>query len=129
MTKHLLQYSKKLLPIARVLRKQMTDAERKLWSLLRSNQLGVKFRRQFPCGPYVVDFYSAKAKLVIELDGGQHYTDLGIKKDMERDDYLLKMGCKVIRYSNYEIFENEDGVMQDIYEHVKVQVGQSLDPL
>jgi very-short-patch-repair endonuclease len=129
MRKHLAQYSKALVPIARVLRRQMTDAERKLWALLRRNQLGVKFRRQFPCGRYVVDFYSAKAKLIIELDGSQHYTNEGMQNDIERDNYLHGIGCKVIRYSNFEIFENEDGVMQDIFEHVKVQTGKSLDPL
>ncbi|MGA3286214.1 MAG: endonuclease domain-containing protein [Bacteroidota bacterium] len=129
MKKHLAQHSRSLMPIARVLRKQMTDAERKLWALLRGNQLGVKFRRQFPCGRYVVDFYSAKAKLIIELDGSQHYTNKGMQNDIERDDYLHGIGCKVIRYSNFDIFENEDGVMQDIYEHVKVRTGKSLDPL
>ncbi len=66
---HLPQYSHKLVPVARMLRKRMTDAERKLWSGLRMNQLGVKFRRQVLLGPYVVDYFSAKAKLVIELDG------------------------------------------------------------
>jgi very-short-patch-repair endonuclease len=129
MKKHLAQYSKSLVPIARVLRKQMTDAERKLWALLRGNQLGVKFRRQVPCGCYVVDFYSAKAKLIVELDGSQHYTKKGTQNDIKRDDYLREIGCEVIRYSNYEVFENEDGVMQDIFEHVKVRTGKSLDPL
>jgi very-short-patch-repair endonuclease len=129
MKKHLAQYSKSLVPIARVLRKQMTDAERKLWSLLRGHQVDVKFRRQVPFGCCVVDFYCAKAKLVIELDGSQHYTNKGTQSDIKRDDYMRKIGCEVIRYSNYEIFENEDGVMQDIFEHVKVRTGKSLDPL
>jgi very-short-patch-repair endonuclease len=59
---------------ARVLRQQMTDAERALWRVLKNRNIaGVKFRRQVPLGPYYLDFYSAEAKLVIELDGGQHY--------------------------------------------------------
>ncbi len=86
MKKHLAQYSKSLVSIARVLRKQMTDAERKLWSLLRGHQLDVKFRRQVPFGYYVVDFYCAKAKLIIELDGSQHYTNKGTQSDIKRDD-------------------------------------------
>jgi very-short-patch-repair endonuclease len=129
MKKHLEQYSKELLSIARVLRKQMTDAERKLWALLRSNQLGVKFRRQFPCGCYVVDFYCVKAKLIIELDGSQHSTNSGIRNDIERDHYLNGIGCNVLRYSNDDILENEDGVLQDIFEHVKDRIDKPLDPL
>jgi very-short-patch-repair endonuclease len=129
MEKHFSEYSKKLLPIARILRKNMTDAERKLWSILRRQQLGVKFRRQVPIGQYVVDFYCIKAKLVIELDGSQHYSEKGIQHDAERDDYLHGIGCQVIRYSNYEILENEDGVMQNIFEHVKLRISKFLDPL
>jgi very-short-patch-repair endonuclease len=115
-------------PIARVLRRQMTDAERKLWSLLRGNQLGVKFRRQVPCGHYVVDFYYDKAKLIIELDGSQHYTNKGMQNDTERDRYLRGIGYEVIRYSNFEIFENEDGIMQDIFEHVKLRTRKFFGP-
>jgi very-short-patch-repair endonuclease len=66
----------------------MTEAERKLWALLRGNQLGVRFRRQVPFGSYVVDFYCPAAKLVVELDGSQHYTDNGRQEDEERDTYL-----------------------------------------
>ena len=129
MEKHFPEFSKELLPIARVLRINMTDAERKLWSLLRRKQLGVKFRRQVPIGQYVVDFCCVKAKLIIELDGSQHFTDIGIQSDVERDDYLQRIGYKVMRYSNYEIFENGDGVLQDVFEHLKLKTGRSLDPL
>jgi very-short-patch-repair endonuclease len=129
MKRHLPQYSKSLVPIARLLRKQMTDAERKLWALLRRNQLGVRFRCQVPFGPYVVDFYCVKAKLVIELDGSQHYTDLGRQKDAERDNYLRGIGQDVARYSDIELLQNEDGVMQDIFEQVKARVGGLKDPL
>ena len=106
----------------------MTDAERKLWSLLRNNQLGVKFRRQVPFGPHVIDFYCAQARLVIELDGSQHYSIDGIQNDLERDDYLREMGQEVMRYSNTEILQNEDGVLQDISEHVKLRLGLHSDP-
>jgi very-short-patch-repair endonuclease len=129
MKRHLPQYSKSLVPIARVLRKQMTDAERKLWALLRRNQLGVRFRRQVPFGPYVVDFYCAKAKLVLELDGSEHCTNIGREDDSQRDDSLRETGQQVVRYSDIEFLQNEDGVMQDIVEQVKVRAGRVLDPL
>jgi len=129
MKKHLPQYSKSLVPIARVLRKQMTDAERKLWSLLRRDQLGVKFRRQVPLGPYVIDFYCVKAKLVVELDGGQHYSDAGTRNDVERDEHLREMGQEVVRYSNMDIIQNEDGVLQDIIEHVRQRSDLLSNPL
>jgi very-short-patch-repair endonuclease len=107
----------------------MTDAERKLWGLLRCSQLGVKFRRQVPFDNYVVDFYCAKAKLIIELDGDQHYTRKAIINDVERDRHLQGIGCEVLRYSNNEIFKNEDGVMQDIYDHLKTRIDKFVDLL
>jgi very-short-patch-repair endonuclease len=129
MKKHLEHYNETLIPIARVLRKQMTDAERKLWSLLRGNRLGIKFRRQAPISNYIVDFFCVKAKLIIELDGNQHYMQKGIQNDFERDEYLHSIGYKVIRYPNSEIFENEDGMMQEIFEHVRTRTNDFLDPL
>lgn len=127
--KHLPHSSRSLVPIARVLRKRMTDAERRLWALLRRNQLGVRFRRQVPFGPYVVDFYCAKAKLVVELDGSQHYSTRGIQDDIQKDEYLHGIGQQVVRYSDIEFLQNEDGVMQDIFEQVNARVGRILDPL
>jgi very-short-patch-repair endonuclease len=106
----------------------MTEAERKLWALLRRNQLGVKFRRQVPLGPYVVDFYCANAKLVVELDGSQHYTENGEQEDKERDAHLREMGQAVVRYSDVEFLQNEDGVVQDILERVKARIGGDSDP-
>jgi very-short-patch-repair endonuclease len=107
----------------------MTEAERKLWSLLRRNQLGVRFRRQVPFGRYVVDFYCAEAKLVVELDGSQHYTHSGRQKDEKRDTYVRQTGQEVVRYPDTEFLQNENGVIQDIFEHVKARVGRDLDPL
>lgn len=81
------KHNKKLVPIAKVLRKNMTKEERHLWyDFLRT--YSVKFLRQKPIGRYVVDFYSAEAKLVIELDGSQHYDESNVEKDMERTKYL-----------------------------------------
>jgi very-short-patch-repair endonuclease len=121
MKKHMEQYSLSLIPTARMLRKNMTDPERKLWSLLRGQQLGVKFRRKVPLNKYIVDFYSVKAKLVVGLDGSQHYTNLGISKDKERDIFFNRNGQKVLRFSNNDILENEDGVLQTIFDQVQVR--------
>lgn len=119
MGKHFLKYPRKNISTARMLRKNMTDAERKLWSLLRNNQLGVKFRRQVPIGPYIVDFLAIKANLVIELDGSQHYTDEAKGNDLKRDNFQRRQGLTVLRYSDTEFLQNIDGVMQQIYEQVQ----------
>jgi very-short-patch-repair endonuclease len=107
----------------------MTEAERRLWALLRKNQLGVRFRRQVPFERYVVDFYCAEAKLVVELDGSQHFTDSGRKEDEVRDAHLRELGQAVVRYSDIEFLQNEHGVIQDIFDQVKARVGRDLDPL
>jgi very-short-patch-repair endonuclease len=96
----------------------MTDAEKKLWSLLRNNRLGVKFRRQVPYDCFILDFYSVEARLVIEVDGAQHYTPEGKRKDKMRDDELRSDGLEVLRFPNEEVLENEEGVEQVIYERV-----------
>jgi BirA family biotin operon repressor/biotin-[acetyl-CoA-carboxylase] ligase len=119
MHQHLHEYNKSNLPVARVLRKAMTDAERKLWSHLRKNQLSCKFRRQFPIGKYVLDFYSPQIKLNIEIDGGQHYTEEGKKRDQERDQYLKTQGIEVLRFADNEVFQNEDGVLNMIYDKIE----------
>ena len=91
------------------LRKESTPAERKLWSRIRNDQLGVTFRRQHAVGKYIPDFYSPKAKLVIELDGSQH---LGQEEyDEERTKYLETLGYKVIRFWNNDVLNNIDGVI------------------
>jgi very-short-patch-repair endonuclease len=86
---------------------------------LRNNQLGVHFRRQAPCGSYVVDFLAVKPKLVVELDGSQHYTEQGLEFDRRRDAYLRRHGLTVPRFSNIEVMKNIDGVIATIEEHLK----------
>lgn len=94
----------------------MTDAERMLWLKLRRKQLKeYPFYRQKIIGKYIVDFYCPKANLVIELDGGQHYSDTGQEKDRTRDDVLRKMGLRVLRFSDRDVFENIGGVMEEIW--------------
>ena len=103
----------KLTGNAKVLRKNMTKEERHLWyDFLKS--LPVNFNRQKVIGKYIVDFYCASKKIVIELDGSQHYEEKGIMKDKERDEFLNNLGLKVLRYSNFDINKNFDAVCQDI---------------
>ena len=95
----------------------MTDAERLLWSKLRKKQLkGFQIYRQRIIGNYIVDFYCPKANLIIEIDGGQHYTEEGIKEDKTRDDYMRNQGFKVLRFSDKEALENLNGIIEKIYE-------------
>jgi very-short-patch-repair endonuclease len=111
----MLSYNKTLKEYSKTLRKNMTDAERLLWSKLKSSQLkGCQFNRQKPIGNYIVDFYSVKAKLVIEVDGGQHYTDEGREKDKIRDKYITDQGLKVLRFSDVDVLKNIDGVIETI---------------
>ena len=98
---------------AKVLRKEMTKEERKLWfEFLRDHPF--HFYRQRPIGSYIADFYCPKAKLVIELDGSQHYEDEGKCSDQVRDEFFASQGIKVLRYSNADINQNFDGVCEDI---------------
>ena len=98
---------------ARDLRKNMTDAERKLWHYLRLRQVaGHKFRRQVPIGPYVADFACLKALIVIEVDGGQHSEARA--NDSVRDDFLRGQGFRVLRFWNNEVLANMDGVWRRI---------------
>ena len=126
MPQHLPKYTKSLIPFARKLRRDMTNAEKKLWSLLRNNGLGAKFRRQVPYGPYILDFYCVKARLVVELDGSQHYTPEGRKKDAERDAYLRNDGLEVLRFLNSEVFSNEEGVELLIYGKIQDALRKGL---
>jgi very-short-patch-repair endonuclease len=97
---------------ARTMRKEMTDAERKLWFLLRSRRLGgAKFRRQAPIGPFIADFVCLSHKLIVEADGGQHYE---LNRDRERDRWLSHEGYKVVRYANNDILKNPEGVLSDL---------------
>ncbi|RJP70310.1 MAG: endonuclease domain-containing protein [Candidatus Abyssobacteria bacterium SURF_17] len=113
----MLSYAGKLKNRSRELRKNMTDAERLLWSRIRGKQLkGCQFYRQKPVGTYIVDFYCPKGNLIIEIDGGQHYTSTGQQRDRVRDNYLNNLGLAVMRFSDREIFENLDGVVQTIWE-------------
>ena len=106
-------YNKSNIPLAKTLRKNMTPWERKLWyDFLRSYP--VRFQRQKAIGNYIADFYCAKARLVIELDGGGHYTADQAEKDKVRTKELEKMDLKVLRICNIDIDHNFCGVCKKI---------------
>jgi very-short-patch-repair endonuclease len=95
---------------ARKLRAEATEAEIRLWSRLRRKQLdGFRFRRQQPIGPYAVDFYCPEARLIIELDGGQHAEREA--EDAERTAWLETRGCRVLRFWNNDTLSNTEGVL------------------
>ena len=99
--------------IARRLRQNPTEAERRLWSRLRKRQLeGCRFRRQAPLGPYVVEFACLTARLVIEIDGGQHSWQAG--KDAARTSWLEANGFHVLRFWNNEVHGNLEGVLDAV---------------
>ena len=102
-------------PLARRLRLTPTDAETRLWSRLRKKQLGgFRFRRQHPLGSYVVDFLCAEAKLVVEVDGGQHADE-----SPTRTRWLEQRGYRVIRFWNNEVLANTEGVLLAILDALR----------
>ncbi|OGU13746.1 MAG: hypothetical protein A2X61_06235 [Ignavibacteria bacterium GWB2_35_12] len=115
----MLNYNTKLKHFSRLLRTNMTGEEIILWSKLRMKQIGeAQFYRQRTIGNYIVDFYCPKAKLIIELDGGQHYTEEGKEKDIVRDEYFKNLGLKILRFQNKEVRRNLRNVIEEIYNHV-----------
>ena len=96
------------------LRNNATQQEVMLWARLKNSQLGYKFRRQHSIGGYIVDFYCPLKKLVIEIDGSQHYEKDATKYDVVRSNYFKVLDVKVIRFSNAEINVNMDGVLMKI---------------
>lgn len=100
---------------ARQMRKEPTPAERALWKLLRNRRLaGFKFRRQVPFGPYILDNYCARAKLVVEADGDTHATPEGQESDRERDAFLATYGILVLRFWNGTIHHERETVLDCI---------------
>ncbi len=109
------EVSSKLRSNARALRKNSTDAERILWSELRDHRLnGASFRRQVPIESYIADFLCHAARLVIELDGGQHFSDESEQADAARSAVIEVKGFKVLRFSNHDVMTNRAGVLEII---------------
>ncbi len=106
--------------LARALRRNQTDAERRLWARLRNRQLnGWKFRRQVPIDRFIADFFCNDAKLIVELDGGQHSTQAA--KDQQRSIILESLGFKVVRYWNHSIMTDLENVLEDILAHLELR--------
>ncbi len=109
------RYPQKHLHLARAMRREQTPAEARLWSRLRNgNLMGIKFRRQVPVGPYIADFLSRQARLVVEADGGQHGEQEAY--DAQRTRFLEFRGYQVLRFWNHDILTDIDAVMQVIGE-------------
>lgn len=114
---------------ARDLRHRSTDAERSLWNALRNRRVeGHKFRRQHPIGPYIADFVCLEARLVVELDGGQHYTHEGRLADARRTRYLEVMGFDVLRFSDRDVLLEQEAVMSVVLERLAKRVVACAHP-
>ena len=108
-----IERNKNITPNAKKLRREMTKQERKLWyEFLRHHEF--KWYKQRVIGSYIADFYCAKALLVVEIDGSQHYTEDGIEYDQIREQYINANNIKVIRFSNVDVDNNFDGVCYEI---------------
>jgi len=102
---------------ARTLRRNMTEAERRVWQILRSHRMtGYRFRRQVPIGRYIADFVCHEARLIVEIDGGQH--DRSSPREAERSGFLQNQGYRILRFWNNEVLANIDGVHETIAEEL-----------
>lgn len=116
-------YNPALRQTARYMRSNMTDAEQNLWRHLRRKQVcGVTFYRQKPLLTFIVDFYCPRARLVVELDGGQHFTTAHQEKDQARDAALSSLGMKVLRFNNLEVFQQMESVLMLIHSEVALRL-------
>jgi len=107
---------KALIPVARRLRSDSTEAEKHLWHVLRAKSLGFKFRRQAVIGRYIVDFVCFEKKLIVEVDGGGHCAS---QSDIIRDEWLNEQGFEVLRFWNNDVLADLEGVFQKIEERCK----------
>ncbi|MBI4303946.1 MAG: DUF559 domain-containing protein [Chloroflexi bacterium] len=111
----MLPYNRDLKQRSRQLRENMTDAEKHLWAKIRMKQLrGYQFYRQKPIGEYIVDFSCPRAKLVVEIDGSQHFVDDMTEYDRVRDEHLRSLGLRVLRFTNTDVLMHIEGVIESI---------------
>ncbi len=116
----LIPYNRNSKQSSRNLRNNQTEAEQCLWERIRNNHTGYKFYRQKPVGDYIVDFYCPKAKLIIEIDGAQHFTAEGIGNDKVRDEIMRGIGLTVLRFRNSEVMGNTDKVVESIIDKISL---------
>jgi very-short-patch-repair endonuclease len=112
---------KDLKPLRRQLRNHGTSAEALMWLMIKSRQIeGVKFRRQFSVGPFIIDFYNSETRLGIELDGNPHFTPEGHNHDMQRTEYLkTQHNITILRFENTDVFKCPEGVLTKIKNTIK----------
>jgi len=111
----MLQYKPHLKARARSLRNNLTDAEQRLWSRLRRKQIsGIQLYRQKPIGNYIVDFYAPSVQLVVEVDGSHHFDGIQAKHDKQRNEYLERLGFKVLRFDDRQVLMQTDAVVEEI---------------
>jgi very-short-patch-repair endonuclease len=122
------RFNGRLVDAARKLRASMTEAERVLWRCLRNKRVGgVRFYRQRPIGEYIVDFYAAAPRLVIEVDGGQHFEEACTASDLARDAVLGARGLKVLRFSNLDVLRETAGVVEAIRVETESRLNRRVD--
>ena len=125
----MLPYDQRLKQTARRLRRGMTDAERHLWSRLRGKQiLGVQFYRQKPVGSYIVDFFGPVVRLVIEVDGSQHFEPEQARDDQFRTDFLNSCGLRVLRFDDRQVLLETDAVLTRIFDIVRQRLSEKNPP-
>jgi very-short-patch-repair endonuclease len=104
---------------ARGLRRNSTDAERLMWARLRGRRLaGYKFKRQVPIGGYVADFVATEAKLIVEIDGGQH--SIRVEEDRVRTEELERFGYRIVRFWNHDVLNNIEGVLEALVQELHI---------
>jgi len=109
--------TKNLLPLRRELRRNQTEVERLFWERVRDGRfLGLKFKRQYGLGSYILDFYCREKNLAIELDGSQHIDN--VEYDNERTDYLNSFGITVLRFWNNDVLRDMDAILTSIFNHL-----------
>lgn len=118
-------YNHKLKEQSRELRKNMTEQEKRLWYCFLK-EYPIKIYRQRVIGSYIADFYCSKAKIVIEIGGSQHYTDEGLNYDENRTNVINDFGVEVIRFSNYDVNTNFEGVCMEIDKAISSKMGIDL---
>ena len=122
----MLPHNTELKQVSQKLRREMTDAERRLWSRLRGKQLlGVQFYRQKPIGNYIVDFYCPTAGVVVEVDGGQHFEPDNIRKDAKRTADLHALKLTVLRFDNRQVLTQLEDVVTEVYRVIAEKIPPS----
>lgn len=104
--------------LRRTLRKTQTEAERKLWNIVRGKKFGFRFFRQYSIGPYILDLFCPARRFAVEIDGGQHSERINQAYDKERADFLADRNIEVIRFWNNEVLEHAEGVIEEIQKHL-----------